>query len=101
MGVNATAETVGNIAQTLNGQAFGAYTNFVGSLPTITALSNSAYGFTSAAQSNINSTVNGLATNVLQGVNSQVTANQQMVNQLASQAPGQYQSLASNAGGKK
>ncbi len=101
MGVNATAETVGNIAMSLNGQAFNAYTGFVSGLPTITAMSNSAYGFASAAQSNINSTVNGLAMNVLQGVNNQVTANQQMVGQLATQAPGQYQALASNAGGKK
>lgn len=101
MGINATATTVGNIASQLNSQAYSAYSNFADSLPTVTAMSNSAYGFTSAQNANVNSTVNSIATNVLQSVNNATSANQQMVNNLASQAPGQYQSIAQHAGGKK
>ena len=96
-----TAQAMGNIAQTLNGQAFNTYTNFVSGLPTITQMSNSAYGFTSAGIGNINATVNGLAMNVLNGVNTATATNAQNMDSLANQAPGQYQSLASNAGGKK
>ena len=100
-GINAIASNVGSIAQTLNSQAYSTYSNFADSLPTITAMSNSAYGFASAAQANVNSSFNALATNVVKNVNNATSANQQMVNTLATQAPGQYQSIAQNAGGKK
>ena len=101
MGINATASNVESIATALNSQAYSAYSNFANSLPKITAMSNSAYGFASAAQANVNSSFNALATNVVQNVNKATSANQQMVKTLATQAPGQYQAIAQNAGGKK
>ena len=101
MGINSTATTVGNIASQLNSQAYSAYSNFADSLPTITAMSNSAYGFTSAANANVNSSVNALATNVIGTVAAANNANQATVAASMQSAPGQYQAIAQNAGGKK
>ena len=96
-----TAQTVGNIASQLNSQAYSAYTNFAHSLPTVTAMSNSAYGFTSAQNSNVNATVNSLATNLVGGVSSLANQNATMVANNSQNAIGQYNAIAQTGKKKK
>lgn len=99
--ITGTAQTVANIASQLNSQAYSAYSNFAHSLPTVTSMSNSAYGFASAQNSNVNASVNSLATNLVGGVTSLANQNATMTATDTQNAIGQYNAIAQTGKHKK